>query len=354
MPVDPQALYQSLGTWASIERLVRDQTPESIHLEFKRREHDAKSPTTLSTSDRERIGKAMSAFANSSGGVLVLGIREAEQGNKRLNHAGTLAPFPHAEDCGRDFDGLQRTFTEPVVRGVRHQVIASTDDPDRGVLVILVPESGDRPHRAGTSAGRNSGRYYHRVGTNSDLMPHEQLRMMFRGVVPAGFRVRFELQPRALSEEEEDEEELKGPSPVPRTIKVTAFNAGPGHLRGALLRLRIWPATPAKHDAPREPNRSHRAHPRATSGWTVTQCAEDAGPYDFEFRSPPGEDLFPKQERAIGLIDIKLRYEVVYLWAELVVADQPLAFVVAARQTWLSPDYESERLFVEISPESKS
>src|SRR5687767_15188252 len=54
---------------ADIESLVRNQLPESIHLDYK-------ASPALDPKKRDEIAKDVSAFANSGGGLLVYGVEE--------------------------------------------------------------------------------------------------------------------------------------------------------------------------------------------------------------------------------------------------------------------------------------
>jgi len=59
------------STISEIERLIRDQVQENIHLDYK-------ASKAISQKSRDEIAKDVSAFANSDGGVLIYGVEEKD------------------------------------------------------------------------------------------------------------------------------------------------------------------------------------------------------------------------------------------------------------------------------------
>jgi hypothetical protein len=83
------------GGWETIKRWKQDREPESLFLEFKCKE----DPTTpkLGLADKAKIGKTLSGFANTHGGVLVLGVEAHGSGGKAPDHAQELQPVAEVE-----------------------------------------------------------------------------------------------------------------------------------------------------------------------------------------------------------------------------------------------------------------
>src|ERR1035437_9818938 len=82
---------------SEIERMIRDQVQENIHLDFK-------ASKAISQKARDEIAKDVSAFANSDGGVLVYGVEE-----DKASH------FPVRIDEGVDDSVSSREWIENIV-----------------------------------------------------------------------------------------------------------------------------------------------------------------------------------------------------------------------------------------------
>ena len=68
----------------AIDEFIMNHQTEELFLDFKQAASDGKSMRTLHPNDRKNLGKAISAFGNSEGGVLVWGVecaRDLEVGD---------------------------------------------------------------------------------------------------------------------------------------------------------------------------------------------------------------------------------------------------------------------------------
>lgn len=144
-------------TIADLQKLVSDRVPESIKLDYKR---DNYRINNTNADDKKKQCKELlkdtSAFANSEGGDLVIGIDEHK------GAAGTVTGFETTDADGlkRQMIDIIRNGTDPKVAFSIHSVELSAD---RYVFIIRVRKSGYGPHRAsykgepGTYWCRNSG-----------------------------------------------------------------------------------------------------------------------------------------------------------------------------------------------------
>ena len=76
-----EALFERLRAekWKAVEELVKDQAPESLSLEFKCKAFSVPpappaQPGRLGDDDKKNLAKSISAFANTEGGCLIMGI----------------------------------------------------------------------------------------------------------------------------------------------------------------------------------------------------------------------------------------------------------------------------------------
>ena len=147
---------QVLGT---VERYYFDYKTKSDPLDPK-----------LSESDRKNLGKGVSGFANSKGGVLIWGIED-----------GTLAPKP-ISDVGIFVASLLQLgplATDPPVPQIDGFWIPSDSGKNEGFGFIYVPESSLPPHRVALAIKDIQNHYFFRSGQDFIIAPHAQLEDWF-------------------------------------------------------------------------------------------------------------------------------------------------------------------------------
>lgn len=123
-----------------IEDLCRNRIPEALQLEFK--EKNSPDRPELDNGDKKVIAKAVSAFANSGGGTLVLGVRTTKAGD--LDVAAELRAIKEPELCRAQVEYVCKTNVSPEIAGI---VVTALVGPEgTGVIVCDVPGSERRPH----------------------------------------------------------------------------------------------------------------------------------------------------------------------------------------------------------------
>lgn len=154
----------------TIQAFVAERRAEDVQLDFK----TVNSPA-MNGDDKKNFAKALSGFANSSGGLVVWGIdaRKTRRNGQEIDCASRLCPITDiAVFCSKlnDFEGQ---FVCPIVDGVRHKMISTTGT--QGYAVTLIPESFAAPHMA----KGGEGRYYKRSGDSFYPMEHFDIEDMF-------------------------------------------------------------------------------------------------------------------------------------------------------------------------------
>lgn len=147
----------------TITGLIAAGAQESVHLEFKRQSYG-----TGDDAKREFL-KDVSAFANSLGGHLVIGMEETG------GRATEVRPMP-AEVVDSEMlrlESVLRTGIDPALVGVRMRRI---DVEGGAVIVIQVPQSYNPPHRVIQSG---SNRFWRRHSSGAHEMSMEELRLLF-------------------------------------------------------------------------------------------------------------------------------------------------------------------------------
>jgi hypothetical protein len=162
-------LFESLLSPESIQQLVQRQECESLHLEFKRKEHP--NNPEVGNSDKASWSQALSGFANSDGGVIVWGVATVQEDG--VDRANELAPISAVPDFASRLRASLLHATAPVVDGVRVEAVRSADNA--GFVVCLIPQSPKTPHRAMLSHRE----YYKRSTERFYRLEHFDLEDMF-------------------------------------------------------------------------------------------------------------------------------------------------------------------------------
>lgn len=141
---------------------------ERLNVDFKEK-HDRRD-AKLADTDKRNIAKALSGFANSSGGVLIWGIED-----ERL----TPKPIANIEQFTANLARLATHITDPVVRDVDVEWLPSHLNDGSGFALIYVPESALPPHRVILNDAEVKNHYYIRSGESFVVATHTQLEDMF-------------------------------------------------------------------------------------------------------------------------------------------------------------------------------
>ncbi len=145
------------------QALIDAGASESVHLEFKLESYGS------SDKDKKELLKDITAFANTLGGYLIIGMDEKD------GSASSIFPL-----SGIDVDqellrleNITRTSIEPIIIGLRMKRI---DVAGGSIIVIHIPRSFNPPHRV---VFKNSNRYFARNSAGVHELSLEELRLLF-------------------------------------------------------------------------------------------------------------------------------------------------------------------------------
>ena len=187
-----QKIYHDISTVDDINKyLSNTDDGESGIIEFKAvdRLSDEKDKSKKANF-RAKIAKEMCAFANSEGGILVVGVKVEN---------GKVVPSckePNLED----FLEKQKigTYLEPSLKGLNFRSLGVEDGSNKPVI-IMIPKSDFLPHRTINNYsgvdGKNKdivGEYFVREGSDSHKLPEQLVRAMYLSL---GRAPRFEIVP---------------------------------------------------------------------------------------------------------------------------------------------------------------
>lgn len=151
-------------TEGDLVELQAGQVPEGLRLDYKRDLYGN------SDAERREALKDISAFANSAGGHLLIGVEE---------HDGLPVGIPGLAGANPDeailrLDQMARTGIEPRIPGLRIRSVPLASGAF--CIAVRVPRSWNPPHRV---AAQNSNRFWVRNSGGSHEASIEELRSMF-------------------------------------------------------------------------------------------------------------------------------------------------------------------------------
>lgn len=163
---------------AAMAEIVEMRLQEGSSVEFK--EKCNVKYGKFDREDKKNLGKTISAFSNSNGGVLIFGVK-AGPDDEGVDCAQALRPINEISRFLSEATTLIGEYLQPKNENI--EVYAVKDKkPSHGFLAIRVARSDRRPHR---SEAPGDGKYYKRVGCSSYPMEHYDIEDAFaRRIVP--------------------------------------------------------------------------------------------------------------------------------------------------------------------------
>lgn len=160
---------------AGIDRLISERTLETVQLDFKLKR--TATHGRFEDEDKKVYGKALSAFANSSGGLLVWGV-DARKGPDGVDCAQAPGvPISDIEQFQAEAIRFSGDLLIPRHDGIVVASVPSAITPGSGYLLVQVERSERRPHRC---EARGDKHYYKRAGDSSFAMEHYDIEDAFK------------------------------------------------------------------------------------------------------------------------------------------------------------------------------
>jgi len=156
----------------AIDEFIMERQTEELFLDFKQAASDGKSMRSLHPNDRRNLGKAVSAFGNSEGGVLVWGV----ECSRDLEIGDVAKAKVKVRNVHRFLSWLENAIsgcTIPSHNKVRNHII-STDSEGNGFVATYIPKSEIAPLM--TTSG---SQIYIRSGSNNVPAPYAVIAGMF-------------------------------------------------------------------------------------------------------------------------------------------------------------------------------
>lgn len=157
-----------------INQVILDKQAETYYLDFKVTEKDDyTNQKNLFPSDKKNFAKAISAFGNSEGGLLIWGIKT---GKGDADFAEAKQPIKNVSNFLSRLEGFTSLLTVPPHTCVSHHLILEESTSNIGYIVTHIPKSNQRPHQV---IADGDFRYYLRAGSSSLPASDTFLRSLF-------------------------------------------------------------------------------------------------------------------------------------------------------------------------------
>ncbi len=195
-----------LQGFSYIENLIKEQQEENLFLDFKRK-CNADAPY-MDRDDRKNYAKALSAFSNASGGLIIWGVEARSLKEHSPDVAVGVKPISHLRKFVTDLNSLTHSALIPVNNQVQNIPIFVDKRRDIGIAVTYIPESDVYPHRALLGVHQ----YYTRAGDSFIVMEHHLLEESFGKKYKPKMNVKFSTSLEVNNDkknksEEEDKDE---------------------------------------------------------------------------------------------------------------------------------------------------
>lgn len=173
---------------SGIQDLVTQRRQETVDLEFKEKSDCSKGE--FDNDDARNLGKELSAFSNSMGGLLVWGVRAKKVASGELDCASSAVPIRDIERFKSEAIRRSAAALMPRHDGIFIESISSATAQGAGYLLVLVERSERRPHRSEVSGDKH---YWKRSGDSAMMMEHYDVEDAFKRMTVAGLRVTHDI-----------------------------------------------------------------------------------------------------------------------------------------------------------------
>nr|DAV82821.1 MAG TPA: putative DNA-binding domain protein [Caudoviricetes sp.] len=181
--MDTKDFFRKINTIEDVEKIISNtEDGENDWLEFKSVHKELKGSKKESAKARVLFAKEICAFANTDGGILIIGVKKNDSGLEVLNCEDNLEDW---------FDANSVNMLEPKLHGFS---VKSIDAKGKGnnPIAVYVPKSDLSPHRVKNNynnlndegKGKNKykeipGEYFVRRGTKSEKLGENLVRVMY-------------------------------------------------------------------------------------------------------------------------------------------------------------------------------
>lgn len=190
MSKNAESIFRNIvnGGYAYLQQMKDDKEIETELIDFKRKA-GGKAPMDLD--DKKNYAKALSAFGNGAGGVIVWGL-DCRGTKDSADHVRELIPFTGIKQVQTDLYDLASKLVVPGPSGVVHELVEESAGTDKGFVISYIPEHEGPPVQ---NIYEEDYRFYYRSGSTFKRMPHWMLADRFMRKPSAELNLEWRLGP---------------------------------------------------------------------------------------------------------------------------------------------------------------
>jgi hypothetical protein len=177
-----KTFYQSIKTFADLQKLINEGESESVFLECK-------SPTTpsLSSDLRKTLARTISGFSNTNGGVIIWGVSTTKKFHSGLDVITQVEPIGNCIKFQREIENRISTLTTPPIHNYENKIIKKKPKDTRGVIITFIPKFSGDPIQS-----VEDDHFYFRSGDEFIKTPYEMLKRLFAATESPDLYLSFE------------------------------------------------------------------------------------------------------------------------------------------------------------------
>lgn len=171
-------LDKSEYTLNDIQSLIDNKAEENTYLEFKDAATFRITPVADLQKIKREIGKDVSAFANSDGGLIIYGLKEDK--NRQADEITWINITKHSKDWLQQV--IESNTSRPVTNVIIHQIQNPTE-PTEQIYVVKVLPSSHAPHMTKDHI------YYRRNSAGNVIMEEYEVRMLYNQIAKTDLEI---------------------------------------------------------------------------------------------------------------------------------------------------------------------
>lgn len=162
-------VFEDLSSWRRLKEMIGDGDAEGLHLECK-----APGQPRVTKDLQAHLGRAVSGFANTAGGVVLYGMSTTRHTASKLDVLTDIEPIGNVASFEQQLQRYVVTVATPPALGSRTKILKARKRDTRGLVVLHVPKTLGDPVQS-----TEDNRFYFRSGDAFTVAPYAMIKRLF-------------------------------------------------------------------------------------------------------------------------------------------------------------------------------